>query len=184
MNLFILDKSPVKAARMQCDKHVVKMIVESAQMMSTAHRILDGVETKRPSKSGKRMVKYWELPDAKENVLYKAVHFNHPCTVWTMECIHNYRWHYNHFFALCKEYEYRYEKRHATFDKLELALKIPPKNIPDIGRMTPFKLAMKSNPECMFPDDPIKSYKMYYKTKKENFKMVWTKRETPAWFLK
>ena len=71
MNLFILDESPVKAARMQCDKHVVKMIVESAQMMSTANRILDGKETKRPSKSGKTMTKYWELPDKREDILEK-----------------------------------------------------------------------------------------------------------------
>ena len=53
MNIFILDTDPIVAAQLQCDKHVVKMIVESAQMLSTAHRMLDGEETKRPSKSGK-----------------------------------------------------------------------------------------------------------------------------------
>jgi hypothetical protein len=181
MNLFILDESPVKSARLQCDKHVVKMIVESAQMMSTAHRLLDGKETKRPSKSGKTMTKYWELPDVRENVLYKAVHWNHPCTLWTMKNIANYRWHYDHFFALCKEYEYRYGKVHSTFKLLELPLKIPPRKIKD-GLRSPFVLAMKSNPECIIEHDPVKSYRLYYKTKKENFKMVWSKRETPKWF--
>ena len=75
MNIFVLDKNPIRAAQLQCDKHVVKMIVESAQMLSTAHRILDGTKTKRPSKSGKRMVDYWVHPDNNlENTLYKAVH--------------------------------------------------------------------------------------------------------------
>jgi len=85
MNLFILDTDPIKAAQLQCDKHVVKMIVESAQMLSTVHRMLDGIETRRPSKSGKTMVKYWVLPDAREDTFYKAVHMYHPCTVWTMQ---------------------------------------------------------------------------------------------------
>ena len=85
MNIFILDKHPVVAAQQQCDKHVVKMIVESAQMLSTAHRMLDGHVEKRLSKSGKRMINYWyhNIPE-KEELLYKAVHHGHPCTVWTM----------------------------------------------------------------------------------------------------
>ena len=66
MNLFILDQDPVVAAQLQCDKHVVKMIVESAQMLSTAHRMLDGSFTRRKSKSGKTMSKYWKLPDERE----------------------------------------------------------------------------------------------------------------------
>ena len=74
MNIFILNDDPVIAAKEQCDKHVVKMIVESAQMLSTAHRMLDGVMDKRRSKSGKTMSKYRELPDAREGSLYKAVH--------------------------------------------------------------------------------------------------------------
>ena len=61
MNIFILDEDPTIAAQMQCDKHVVKMIVESAQMLSTAHRMLDGKLIMKPSKSGKRMVKYYDL---------------------------------------------------------------------------------------------------------------------------
>ena len=75
MNIFVLDHNPKIAAQSQCDKHVVKMIVESAQMLSTAHRMLDGVETKRPSVSGKTMIKYYELQNPHmEEVLYKAVH--------------------------------------------------------------------------------------------------------------
>ena len=78
MNLFILNVDPIVAAQDQCDKHVVKMIVESGQMLSTVHRMLDGTETKRRSVSGKTMTKYYELPDEREDIIYKACHFNHP----------------------------------------------------------------------------------------------------------
>ena len=69
MNLFILDEDPTKAAQLQCDKHVVKMIIESAQMLSTAHRMLDGYVEKRPSKSGKRIINYWVHPKDAELVI-------------------------------------------------------------------------------------------------------------------
>ena len=108
MNIFILDNNPVKAAQMQCDKHVPKMVVESGQMLSTVHRMLDGKMERRLSKSGKVRVQYWKLADDRENILYKACHFNHPSTIWTRESIENYMWHYNHFAALCDEYTYRY----------------------------------------------------------------------------
>ena len=182
MNLFILDNDPVIAAQLQCDKHVVKMIVESAQMLSTAHRMLDGVECRKPSKSGKTMSKHYELSDvAMDNVLYKSVHMNHPCTVWTRQSACNYEWHYQHFIALCDEYTYRYGKIHATDKLLRNALKRHPKNIKK-NDLTLFPLAMKSNPECMFPADPVKSYRLFYQTKQDRFKMSWSKRQTPEWF--
>ncbi len=180
MNIFILNDDPVIAAKEQCDKHVVKMIVESAQMLSTAHRMLDGVMDKRRSKSGKTMSKYWELPDAREGSLYKAVHMGHPCTVWTMESSANYSWHYKHFIALCDEYTYRYGKVHASDTKLRHVLQAIPKNIPNIDR-TPFKLAMGSNPECML-EDAIESYQRFYETKQKRFTMTWSKRPMPSWF--
>tara|TARA_Y100001972_G_scaffold112674_1_gene146608 strand:- start:267 stop:818 length:552 start_codon:yes stop_codon:yes gene_type:complete len=180
MNIFILDNDPVKAAQMQCDKHVPKMVVESAQMLSTVHRMLDGTMERRLSKSGKVRVQYWKLNDDRENILYKACHFNHPSTIWTRESIENYIWHYNHFAALCDEYTYRYGKLHATDAKLRKVLSLAPNNIPQTG-MTKFKLAMKSNPECMF-EDPIQSYRAFYQTKQHRFKMVWSKREVPGWF--
>lgn len=182
MNIFVLDENPVMAAKLQCDKHIVKMILESGQMLCTAHRMLDGTMEMRKSKSGKRMVKYFKLEDeAKEDLFYKAVHHGHPCTVWTMESKDNYDWHYNHFLALCDEFRYRYGKTHETDRKLRYALVDAPKNIPTIP-MTQFKLAMKSNPECMFPEDPVKSYQLYYQTKQDRFQMAWTRRQIPEWF--
>ena len=188
MNIFYLDSDPVIAAQMQCDKHVVKMIVESAQMLSTAHRLLDGTLV-----DGKRMVagsvpvrwrkyKSWIHPDSvKEQTLYKAVHMSHPSTLWTMESLANYNWHYQHFVALCDEYKYRYNKIHATASLLTFLLDEIPDNIPDVGP-TPVRLAMKSNPECMHADDPVRSYREFYQTKQTRFKMVWTKRDKPEWF--
>jgi len=183
MNIFILDDNPVKAAQLQCDKHVVKMVLESAQMLSTAHRMLDGTVEKRPSKSGKRMVNYYKHPDpVMDEQLYKAVHFNHPCTVWTMQTTANYRWHYTHFIALCNEYKYRYGKEHLTDTKMRRVLAKYPDNLPR-KKLTPFALAMQHQPQCINRDDPVQSYKDYYITKQSNFKMVWSKREIPEWFV-
>lgn len=176
MNIFVLDNDPILAAQQQCDKHVVKMVVESAQMLSTAHRLLDGnVEL-----IGKKRL--WKLsnPDM-DNVLYRVAHPGHPCTIWTMQSACNYEWHYQHFVALCDEYTYRYGKVHATDTKLRNLLKQHPINIPK-GDITKFALAMKAHPECMFIEDPVKSYRMFYETKRDRFKMVWSKRNTPEWF--
>lgn len=178
MNIFRVHDDPVIAAQSLCDKHIIKMIVESAQMLSTVHRMLDGQLETRLSATGRKMKYYNHHMD---DVLYRAVHHNHPSTVWTRESKANYEWHYEHFVALCDEYQYRYNKTHATDIKLRSALEITPSNIPDIGE-TRFKLAMGSNPECQFPEDPVKSYRLFYQTKQDRFKMVWTNRPIPEWF--
>ena len=114
MNIFILDEDPMKSAMMMCDKHIPKMVVESAQMLSTAHRLLDGSPTKRRSRSGKSMVTYHAFNDMRDELYYTAVHQGHPCTKWTMETEQNYNWHYAHFNGLAKEYEYRRNKTPET----------------------------------------------------------------------
>jgi len=182
MNIFILDENPVTAAQLQCDKHVVKMVLESAQMLSTVHRILDGKLTRIPSKSGKTMVKAWTLADPEmDTKLYNAVHVGHPCTVWTMESKANYIWHYQHFKALSEEYTYRYGKVHKSWNDLSDLLSNPPKNIPNIVQ-TRFKLAMGAAPECINHMDAVGSYRAFYQTKQDRFDMSWTKRSIPEWF--
>lgn len=190
MNIFVLNEDPVIAAQEQCDKHIVKMITESAQMLCTVHRLLDGKMVRKPSKDGKRMLKYWCLYEGSDDLeaemtFMKAVHPGHPCTVWTAESSANYEWHWKHYDALIDEYNYRYGdskgKQHGAA-RLRYILRTLPRNIP-IGPMTKFKLAMGSNPECMFPDDPVKSYRLFYQTKQDRFKMSWTKREVPEWFV-
>jgi len=180
MNIFVLDPDPVIAAQQQCDKHVVKMILESAQMLSTAHRMLDGDIIRGPSKSGKTTVKKYILNDEREDLLYKTVHMNHPCTVWTRECSANYLWHYEHFIALCDEYRYRYGRVHTTDTKLRSVLAQAPNNIRQTDTMTQMALAMYD--ECKIKGNIVESYRKYYQTKQERFKMRWTGRDIPRWF--
>jgi len=180
MNIFVLDENPWAAARMHCDRHVPKMVVESAQMLSTAHRILDGEEYLAPSKSGKRMVKHYRLSE-NDDIIYKAVHAGHPCTAWTMESASNYRWHFSLFVMLAKEFEFRFGKVHRSYDLLKKALFTPPKNIPNKPQ-TPFAKAMKAYADLMEIEDPVKAYQEFYKADKVEF-AKWEKgRPAPSWW--
>ena len=182
MNIFVLSECPIESAVLQCDKHVVKMIVESAQMLSTAHRMIDGHQVTVLSSNGRR-IKMWKHDDpVLDELLYKSVHTGHPSTVWTTESDQNYQWHYRHFVALCDEYEYRYGKVHSTRTKLEKALSVTPTNIKRTKQITPFKLAMKQFPSCVVEGDAVQSYRNFYQTKQDRFTMAWTKRPIPSWF--
>ena len=82
MNIFYLHEDPQVSAKMHCDKHVVKMIIEYAQMLSTAHRMLDGKVVKKPSVSGKTMVKHYDLyegmDDLEGEMTYYSCSFQSP----------------------------------------------------------------------------------------------------------
>jgi len=179
MNIFFLDWDPVVAAQMQCDAHVVKMVIESAQMLSTAHRMLDGTEYFDLSNNGRR-VRRWRLDDEREHVLYKAVHMNHPCTVWTRANTSNYHWHYRHFVALCDEFSHRYGKTHATDNQLRGPLMSMPENIPYSSVITSPALAMEEM--CKTERNTVDCYRRFYQTKQQRFNMRWTKRHVPNWF--
>ena len=182
MNRFIIEETPRQCAQSHCDRHAVKMPLEEAQMLSTAHRILDGIEERRPSKSGKTNIKYWKMPDEREDVLYKAVHMKHPCTVWAAESLANYRWAFALFEELCEEYSYRYNKTHLSYEKLADTLRLAPDNINKSLDLTPMPLAMGAAPECINHDDVIGSYRKFYMTKQHRFTMTWKNRPTPEWF--
>ena len=158
MNIFILDEDPIQAARMQCDKHVVKMPLESAQMLSAAHRTID----------------YDTLPT--DSKIYQVSHQHHPCTKWVMKSLANYMWLWNHFKALANEYEYRYYLEHKSWWTLRDVLSQPPKNIADIG-LTPFAQAM---PEQYKNDDAVVAYRDFYKSEKKKF-LNYRKRTAPSW---
>ena len=85
MNIFILDEDPVDAAIYLCDKHIVKMALETAQILSTVN-----------------------------GGPYKVTHENHPCVKWAGECLDNYKWTVNHGKAICKEYGLRFFKTHKS----------------------------------------------------------------------
>lgn len=156
MNIFYLDSDPEIAASYLCDKHVVKMIVESAQMLCTAHR---------------------ELDDADYDWLYKSTHKNHPSAKWVRDSIGHYRWLYNHFEAMVREYHARYNRKHKTFMDKDRGwrLRIAPKNI-SYEDFIPPPLCM---PEECKRDNTIKSYRIYYKTK--TF-AEWRYTEKPNWY--
>ena len=183
MNIFYLDECPVKSAEMMCNRHMSKMVVESAQMLSTAHRMLDGIMEKRPSISGKRMVPYYKLDDWREEVMYNAVHFNHPCNVWIRDTSENYFWLYDHFIALGDEFTRRYGKKHMTIEKLGNVLRELPKNLKGASITEP-ALAMTARPECIVEGNPVKSYQNFYITKQERFKMEWPEGKQPEWFVR
>jgi len=178
MNIFYLDSSAVESAKMHCDKHVVKMIVEYAQLLSTAHRVLDG-EMYIDSSSG-RKIKRWQHPDADfEDNLYKACFVKHPSAIWARESPCNYNWLQLLWHHLCEEYTYRYNKDHATYIKLARYLEILPRNLSFANNATVV-------PQCM-PDDvksenPVDGYRNYYSQYKKDFAR-WTNRPTPE-FMK
>jgi len=159
------------------DKHVVKMVLESAQLLCTTHRILDGRMVAAKSKTG-RNVKRFVLDDARDSVLYTATHVNHPSAVWTRKSIENYNWLYEHFYALGCEYTYRYEKTHKCFTgEMNYMLQSPPLNLRDYD-MTKMPSAMDD--EYKISDDPITNYRNYYKHGKKHLH-AYTKRGLPPW---
>ena len=163
MNVFYLDPDPVKCARMHVDKHVVKMIVEYAQLLSTAHRVLDGTETIEKTKNGRKIKRYRFTNNYKESTYYLACHINHPSAVWVRKSSLNYRWLHELFVALCDEYTYRYGKRHSTDEKLRVALALKPTNIP-YGKFTQPTPAMSHYPDCIVEGDSLKSSHLFTAT--------------------
>jgi hypothetical protein len=175
MNRFILDQNPLKAAEYHCDKHVVKMILEEAQMLSTVHRIIDGDEYVDAS-SG-RKIKRWRLNDDRELSLYKATHVGHPCTQWAMQSSDNYVWALMLFRALLNEYRHRYNKVHKC-EMLWKTLSHKPNGMKN-GPVYQFPQAM---PDDCKQNDPVEGYRKYYIDHKARF-AKWTNREKPEWFI-
>lgn len=183
MNIFYVDHDPMLAAQQMVDKHVVKMILETAQLLSTAHRLLDGEEYVGTSKTG-RKVKRWCLPDERDTILYSATHINHPSAVWARQSKANYQWLFQHFIGLLDEYEYRYGKVHkcANVDFVG-ALSRFPTNLPD-KMMTAPTPAMPEEYKVFVGGnlDALASYRKYYANGKTHLHK-YTKREMPAWLL-
>ena len=161
MNIFYLSSCPQEAAESHNDKHCVKMILEYAQMLSTAHRELDG--------------------DKAPDILYKSTHKNHPSTIWARSSKQHYDWLFRLFRMLSAEYSIRYSdhnfKVHKTWDKLGKLLEHAPKNIKDNGWVDP--------PQCM-PDhckksDTIDAYRNYYLTEKASIS-TWKYSNQPTWW--
>tara|TARA_R100001129_G_scaffold169359_1_gene138030 strand:+ start:2092 stop:2616 length:525 start_codon:yes stop_codon:yes gene_type:complete len=172
MNIFVTDPDPVISAQTLCDKHVVKMVLESAQMLSTAWREPNDLRSSEFSS------KY-----ADEHELYKTAHPNHPCSIWVRQARENYKWLYRHFVALCDEYTHRYGKSHASARLKGPLMWRPfkPSALLDaIEEPYGFVLAM---PDEYKSEDIFSSYQNYLMNEKQHF-AKWEKDPSrkPTWW--
>lgn len=152
MNIFYLDTDPALAARQICDVHVRKMIIESCQMLSTAHHMLDG-------------------PDVPDGIM-KCTHFNHPSNIWVRQSDNHYKWLYLYTLELCKIHTERSGKIHKCFTDRMKPLAQLPVNMPH---------AMFTLPPACMPDEykhkrsVVRSYRAYLNGKY----LEWTDRDKP-----
>ena len=180
MNIFYLDNNPKVCAEMHVDKHCVKMILEYAQLLSTAHRFLDGVPKLECSETTGRKRTSYILSDDRNDLLYRATHINHPSAVWVRQSDANYVWLFRMFGALMDEYTYRYGKTHAC-ERLADALSHKPNNIP---KNVPFTEPTPAMPDTYkVAGDSIQSYKNYYLGDKQRM-FSWKNREAPSFVAK
>lgn len=169
MNIFVLDSDPRKAARMVCDKHVVKMALETVQMLVSA-LIRRGVPPE-------------DMPRTKAGSPYKETHKNHPCTRWAGDTEANFLWLWEHGMELCLEYSRRYYRVHrcyyAIYEMSYLLTQVPDdtKDWKE-GPLTPHPQAM---PDDCKRDDPVDAYRSYYNKDKREI-AEWSHSETPEWF--
>lgn len=152
MNIFILSKDPVKAARMQCDQHVVKMTLETAQILCS------------PFETG--------------IAPYKRTHFNHPCSIWARESEGNFLWLCKHGLALAEEYTFRYQKRHKSESVIAWCKKNSFRINFEKKRRTKFALAM---PDEYRVECPVDSYRYFYANEKMGFARWSRNRPKPDW---
>ena len=190
MNIFYLEKNPMRCAEMHNDKHCIKMILEYSQLLSTAHRFLDGIEVlEKRAVHGSfpvrwRNVKKWKLSDERDKILYAATHINHPSAIWVRQSISNYMWLSHLLEELSSEYTYRYGKVHkCERDGLvKLFLNRTPDNIP-LGEFTEPTPAMPD--EVKVIGDSIASYRNYYIKNKQHL-ASWSgkvnSRPIPKWY--
>lgn len=155
MNIFVLDEDPVKSAQMQCDKHVVKMVLETAQLLCSVY----------------------------DKAPYRRTHYNHPCAIWTRTSLANYKWLIEHGRALAEEYKLRYGKEHASKIVIEwCAVELrdnPPTFIQNSNVLTNFAQAM---PENLRHKNAVVAYRTYYKKAKSEIAKWSHVRQQPNWW--
>jgi len=176
MNIFYLDSNAKTSAEMHLDKHVSKMLVEYAQLMSTAHRVLDGTEWHDKNKIGRR-IKRWRVSENMEDILYKASHVNHPSNIWLRQSKENYAFLYEMWSHLHDEFKLRYGKDHLSYTKLHEILKYAPIHIADV----PFNPPTQAMPDDVKNIDTVTAYRNYYMKHKSHI-ATW-KAHKPDWYI-
>ena len=165
MNIFVLDECPIQSAQMQCDKHIVKMPLETAQMLcSVWHRYGEG-----------------------DKVPYREVHKNHPCTLWTGDSMDNYNWLWLHGMELCFEYTRRYNKIHKCQQVImDLSYPSPRKFNFDNYFGTPHPQCMPDeykSTELRIHSNTVRAYRRYYVNDKKDIAKWEKSRPMPDWYL-
>lgn len=153
MNVFALDNNPKLAASFHNDKHAIKMVLETAQILCTTLN-LNGIESP-----------------------YKTTHKNHPCSIWVRSSVDNFLWTIELGTYLAEEYTKRYGKIHKCLEVINHCFDHIP-DLPDIG-LTPFVLAM---PDQYKSDDPVESYRAYYRGEKRDFAVWSSPAKVPEWW--
>jgi hypothetical protein len=155
MNVFFLDRDVKKCARYHCDAHVVKMLLEYAQLLSTAVR-LSGIDEG-----------------------YKPTHVNHPAAIWVRESISHWNWLKRLALALEDEWRYRYEHGSGdTHKSADVIRKLPTPVLNDIPWCDP----PQAMPQAYRCDDVVEAYREYYRRDKSRF-ATWTRRLRPKWMI-
>ena len=166
MNIFVLDECPIQSAQMQCDKHVVKMPLETAQMLCSV----------------------WHRYGLGDKVPYREVHKNHPCTLWAGDSAENYEWLWQHGMELCFEYTRRYNKIHKCqqvimdLDKFHVSLF---DSVHTNG--TPHPQCMPDEYKCNYlriHNNAVRAYRCYYVNDKKDIAKWEKSRPMPMWYLK
>ena len=165
MNIFVLDKNPIRAAHYLDDVRVPKMCVETAQMMASALRRHGATDE--------------QMPLTQKGTPYKGGYHNHPCTVWAGESLDNFAWLATHGAALCAEYKVRFGKEHACEGPIWQMIELADQHVflPDIG-LTPFAQAM---PDEYKDDDEVVAYRRYYQSKAHSKGGVRYDKSTHGW---
>ena len=190
MNTFILSMDTKEAAKFHCNKHVVKMILESAQMLCTAHWLHLLKDNNRTMTDFRRVkdaqVWLYKNTDPDLQPPWKLTHARHPCTLWTSENVCNYNWQLSLCEALLREYQKRYHRVHKTTKEAKWLWQNFPINISD-SVLTDFPVCMKEEYKIYKGCDRIDvvaSYRNYYIKDKVRFAKWEPRSKTPKWFLK
>lgn len=190
VNIFYLDHDPAVAARYHCDKHVVKMVTETAQLLSTVWQVVQPelvtVEWNLDSAYEGNLVgppsdelSVWHAHLGRQRI-YKKTHVNHPCALWAGANTGNYEWLWRLGVELAYEYQHRYKRQHATLSVL-YTLECPPPKLPE-GEQTqpppvmPEELTVSAGEEY----DTVASYRNLYVEAKQ-WLLAWTRRAPPEW---
>ena len=150
----MLDNELELCAQYHCDKHVVKMILESAQMLCTV------------------------LHQNGQDAPYKSTHEKHPCVIWAGESLDNWIWLKNLTEELNKEYQYRFEhsKSHRS------AAVVRALTLPSIASKGITERPQAMPEEYKVPGDPVAAYRQFYLSEKHHL-LHYTKRDKPWWVL-